>query len=93
MHLHASSFSGSIRSDFGSVKEPDHGPGSSLDATSGAGDGDQQDAGHDVGQVGSASPVRVGARQACPEGDAEDEQQQDHDQAHEHVCERRFVRP
>ncbi len=39
MHLHASSFSGSIRSDFGSVKEPDHGPGSSLDATSGAGDG------------------------------------------------------
>ena len=39
MRLRASSFSGSIRSDFGSVKEPEHGPGSSLDATSGAGDG------------------------------------------------------
>jgi hypothetical protein len=37
--LRASSFSGRIRSDFGSVKEPDHGPGSSLDATAGAGDG------------------------------------------------------
>ena len=37
--LRASSFSGSIRSDFGSVKEPEHGPGSSLDATSGSGDG------------------------------------------------------
>jgi DUF4097 and DUF4098 domain-containing protein YvlB len=37
-HLHASSFSGSIRSDFGTAKEPEHGPGSSLDATSGSGD-------------------------------------------------------
>jgi len=37
--LRASSFSGSIRSDFGSVKEPEHGPGSSLDATAGNGDG------------------------------------------------------
>ena len=37
--LRASSFSGRIRSDFGAVKEPDHGPGSSLEATSGAGTG------------------------------------------------------
>lgn len=33
--LRASSFSGSIRTDFGKVKEEDHGPGSSLDASSG----------------------------------------------------------
>ena len=37
--MRASSFSGSIRSDFGKVKEPDHGPGSSLDATNGSGQG------------------------------------------------------
>ena len=37
--LSASSFSGRIRSDFGSVSEPDHGPGSSLDATAGSGSG------------------------------------------------------
>jgi DUF4097 and DUF4098 domain-containing protein YvlB len=37
-HLRATTFSGSIRSDFGTVKEEDHGPGSSLDATAGAGD-------------------------------------------------------
>ena len=37
--LRASSFSGRIRSDFGAVKEKDHGPGSSLDAISGDGDG------------------------------------------------------
>lgn len=35
--LHASTFSGDIRSDFGTVKEPEHGPGSSLDATLGDG--------------------------------------------------------
>ena len=35
--LRASTFSGDIRSDFGSVKEPEHGPGSSLDATLGDG--------------------------------------------------------
>lgn len=37
--LSASSFSGRIRSDFGSVKEPEHGPGSSLDASAGSGAG------------------------------------------------------
>ncbi len=37
--LRASSFSGSIRTDFGTVKEPDHGPGSSLEARNGAGTG------------------------------------------------------
>lgn len=37
--LRASSFSGGIRSDFGAVQRPDHGPGSSLDATSGNGEG------------------------------------------------------
>jgi DUF4097 and DUF4098 domain-containing protein YvlB len=37
--LHATTFSGSIRSDFGTVKEEDHGPGSSLDATVGGNDG------------------------------------------------------
>ena len=30
--IHATTFSGSIRSDFGKVKEEEHGPGSSLDA-------------------------------------------------------------
>ncbi len=37
-HLRATTFSGSIRSDFGKVKDEDHGPGSSLDATAGEGD-------------------------------------------------------
>jgi DUF4097 and DUF4098 domain-containing protein YvlB len=37
-HLRATTFSGSIRSDFGTVKDEDHGPGSSLDATTGEGD-------------------------------------------------------
>jgi DUF4097 and DUF4098 domain-containing protein YvlB len=37
--LNASTFSGSIRSDFGTVREPEHGPGSSLDATAGSGSG------------------------------------------------------
>jgi DUF4097 and DUF4098 domain-containing protein YvlB len=37
-HLRATTFSGSIRSDFGSVKDEEHGPGSSLDATTGSGD-------------------------------------------------------
>lgn len=36
--LRATTFSGSIRSDFGKVKEEDHGPGSSLDATLGGSD-------------------------------------------------------
>ena len=37
--LHASSFSGDLRSDFGKPVEADHGPGSSLDASIGAGNG------------------------------------------------------
>ncbi|NCT68201.1 MAG: DUF4097 domain-containing protein [Rhodanobacteraceae bacterium] len=37
--LRASTFSGRIRSDFGEVKRPEHGPGSSLDASLGNGDG------------------------------------------------------
>ncbi len=37
-HLRATTFSGSIRSDFGKVKEEEHGPGSSLDATLGGND-------------------------------------------------------
>lgn len=37
--LHASTFSGSLRSDFGHVNQSQHGPGSSLDATLGNGDG------------------------------------------------------
>ena len=37
-HLRATTFSGSIRSDFGTVKDEDHGPGSSLDAKTGDGD-------------------------------------------------------
>jgi DUF4097 and DUF4098 domain-containing protein YvlB len=36
--LRATTFSGSIRSDFGKVKEEDRGPGSSLDASVGNGD-------------------------------------------------------
>lgn len=38
-HLRASTFSGSIRSDFGSVKEEERGPGSSLDTTVGGNGG------------------------------------------------------
>jgi hypothetical protein len=37
--LHASSFSGDLRSDFGKPVEASHGPGSSLDARIGAGNG------------------------------------------------------
>ena len=37
--LRATTFSGDIRSDFGKVHTEEHGPGSSLDATVGAGDG------------------------------------------------------
>ena len=37
--ISASTFSGRIRSDFGKVAEPEHGPGSSLDATVGGGSG------------------------------------------------------
>lgn len=37
--VEASSFSGSIRSDFGAVEEEEHGPGSSLKATVGGGEG------------------------------------------------------
>jgi DUF4097 and DUF4098 domain-containing protein YvlB len=37
--ISAETFSGRIRSDFGSVKEPEHGPGRSLDTTVGAGGG------------------------------------------------------
>ncbi len=35
--LRAKTFSGDIRSDFGKVVEPDHGPGANLDATLGSG--------------------------------------------------------
>ena len=35
--IEAETFSGRIRSDFGTVKEPEHGPGRSLDATIGGG--------------------------------------------------------
>jgi hypothetical protein len=38
-NLHASSFSGDLRSDFGAPKEPEHGPGSSLDVRLGDGRG------------------------------------------------------
>jgi hypothetical protein len=37
--VHASSFSGDLRSDFGAVQKSEHGPGSKLDATLGAGKG------------------------------------------------------
>ncbi|MBQ4854687.1 DUF4097 family beta strand repeat protein [Rhodanobacter sp. B2A1Ga4] len=37
--LHASSFSGDLRSDFGNAKKPEHGPGSSLDVHLGDGAG------------------------------------------------------
>ena len=37
--LHASSFSGDLRIDFGKAVEADHGPGSSLDTSVGAGNG------------------------------------------------------
>ncbi|WP_257389288.1 DUF4097 family beta strand repeat-containing protein [Tahibacter caeni] len=36
----AESFSGTLRTDFGTVRKPEHGPGSSLDATAGSGDGE-----------------------------------------------------
>ena len=35
--IEAETFSGRIRSDFGKVEEPEHGPGRSLDATVGDG--------------------------------------------------------
>lgn len=35
--IHASTFSGDLRSDFGTVKKVEHGPGSELQATTGAG--------------------------------------------------------
>lgn len=38
--VRAESFSGTLRSDFGTVEKPEHGPGSSLDARAGAGDGE-----------------------------------------------------
>ncbi len=38
--IRAESFSGTLRSDFGTVRKPEHGPGSSLEATAGGGDGD-----------------------------------------------------
>lgn len=38
--IEAESFSGTLRSDFGSVSKPEHGPGSSLDARAGDGDGE-----------------------------------------------------
>lgn len=38
-NLHASSFSGNLRSDFGTATRPEHGPGSSLDARLGNGQG------------------------------------------------------
>lgn len=37
--LHASSFSGNLRSDFGAPTQPEHGPGSSLEARLGNGQG------------------------------------------------------
>ena len=39
-HIDASTFSGSIRSDFGAVQEKEYGPGSNLKAQIGAGDAD-----------------------------------------------------
>lgn len=36
----AESFSGTLRSDFGTVRKPDRGPGTSLDASAGSGDGE-----------------------------------------------------
>jgi DUF4097 and DUF4098 domain-containing protein YvlB len=38
--LEAKSFSGTLRSDFGTVDKPEHGPGSDLDARLGSADGD-----------------------------------------------------
>ena len=38
-NLHAGSFSGDLRSDFGTAKKPEHGPGSSLDVRLGDGAG------------------------------------------------------
>ena len=36
----AESFSGTLRSDFGTVRKPERGPGTSLDASAGSGDGE-----------------------------------------------------
>jgi DUF4097 and DUF4098 domain-containing protein YvlB len=38
--IEAESFSGTLRSDFGKVEKPEHGPGSSLDVKTGGGDGE-----------------------------------------------------
>jgi DUF4097 and DUF4098 domain-containing protein YvlB len=38
-NVHASTFSGDLRSDFGTPKQPEHGPGSTLDAVAGSGNG------------------------------------------------------
>jgi len=38
-HLEADSFSGRLKSDFGTVEKPEHGPGSHLDTRVGSGDG------------------------------------------------------
>jgi DUF4097 and DUF4098 domain-containing protein YvlB len=37
--VHASTFSGELRSDFGTPKQPEHGPGSTLDTVAGSGNG------------------------------------------------------
>jgi hypothetical protein len=38
-NVHATTFSGDLRSDFGTPKQPEHGPGSSLDTVAGTGNG------------------------------------------------------
>ncbi|RDS83444.1 DUF4097 family beta strand repeat-containing protein [Dyella psychrodurans] len=38
-NVHASTFSGELHSDFGTPKQPEHGPGTTLDTVAGAGDG------------------------------------------------------
>ena len=37
--MHASTFSGDLRSDFGTPQRPEHGPGSTLDTVAGSGNG------------------------------------------------------
>jgi DUF4097 and DUF4098 domain-containing protein YvlB len=37
--MHASTFSGDLRSDFGTPTRPEHGPGSTLDTVAGGGNG------------------------------------------------------
>jgi DUF4097 and DUF4098 domain-containing protein YvlB len=37
--IHAKTFSGDLRSDFGTPQQPEHGPGSHLDTVAGGGDG------------------------------------------------------